>query len=167
MPFGYVALLVFVCALLIPSTAGHRPDVSNALLQYFGGWTSSFLILLKRVDLTLYMETITEADLDLHSASEDDEEEIFIRGPAHESENEADEEREDQEDDQDNQDDDEPVVISKASFMYREPEPASSSQAPPASPDNTPAGPPVVDDDSVTGEAHYFLPRLFDILILL
>ncbi|KJA22162.1 hypothetical protein HYPSUDRAFT_164868 [Hypholoma sublateritium FD-334 SS-4] len=101
----------------------HRVDESNALLQYF------------------------EADLDLHSASEDDEEEIFVRGPARESEDEADEEREDEEDDRD---DDEPVAISKASFMYREPEPASSSQAPPESSNNPPKGAPVVDDDSVT-----------------
>ncbi len=67
----------------------------------------------KSVTLIFCIKT-TEADLDLHSASEDDEEEMFVRGPAHESENEADEEHEEEEEFQDEQD---PVVISKASFM--------------------------------------------------
>ena len=102
------------------------------------------------------MKTIIEADLDLHSASEDDEEEMFVRGPAHESENEADEEHEDEEGHED-QDEDEPVVMSKASFMYREPKPASNSQPQPRPSNIPPAGPLPVDDDSVTGEGH----RLF------
>lgn len=112
----------------------------------------------KSVTLIFCIKT-TEADLDLHSASEDDEEEMFVRGPAHESENEADEEHEEEEELQDEQD---PVVISKASFMYREPEPASSSQPLPAPSNVPPAGPLPVDDDSVTGEGHLLFALSFN-----
>lgn len=93
------------------------------------------------------MHPEAEANLDLHSASEDDEEEdMFFRGPADHSEDDADEEPDEGE--QKDEDEDEPVGISKASIAYRAPPPGSQAQAGPSS-KRLPTG---IDDDSVTGK---------------
>lgn len=102
-----------------------------------------------------------EASLDLHSASEEDEEEVFTRGRAHHSEDDMDEDMEDeQQEDEQESEKDEPVQISKASVAYRAPRSGSQGESKPLPKQN--------DDDSETGDCvdlESSLPYMFNIAV--